>query len=273
MKTIAILWILFVGFTLGSHSAEAAKFISIKNNKALIDLEDENLSVGTMLMARDAAGKRKAVLEIQQIKGGRAIAVLKKGAVQQSYSLEVYGSPSAGSTAAVSGGRSKIGKSTVGVLAGYAMNTMTVKFSSSTAELSGSSFNLSGFYRRELDDKIFVRGLAGYETLAAKNDAYNVEIAYLGLQAQIEYQFIRTSKFDFWAGGGLGFLYAMSKQSNVLDTSKISTNQTLIGLLGMNYRLNNESSIPVQFSYSIFPDNQTSSASQMILRAGYAWEF
>ncbi|MFM6929056.1 MAG: hypothetical protein ACKOX6_11370, partial [Bdellovibrio sp.] len=66
---------------------------------------------------------------------------------------------------------------------------------------------------------------------------------------------------------------AMSKSSNILDTGKITTNQTVIGSLGLDYHLGRKNYIPVQFDYAFFPDNNTSSATQMSIRAGYGWSF
>ncbi|MFS4457672.1 hypothetical protein [Bdellovibrio sp. HCB2-146] len=257
--------------------AEAAKILSVKNNKALIDLEGEASAVGNLFLARDGAGKKRAILEVSQVKQGRAIANLKKGTLQANFSLEKMEQAGGSSSSADSASGGSSGKSRGGVLVGYSMNSMTAKPASGSVSLSGSSFNLVGYYQMQLDSKIYARLLAGYETLNASGDQSGVnrtvEIGYLGITGQVEYQFYSGRSWDFFAGGGLGFLYAINKSSNILDTSKISINNTVVGVLGADYKLSRNTYIPMQLSYSMFPDNSSSSATQIIMRVGYGWDF
>ncbi|WII73694.1 hypothetical protein QJS83_07375 [Bdellovibrio sp. 22V] len=262
--------------------AYALRTVAVKNDRALIDLEGEDLQVGDKLGARDADGKARALLEIKQVKDGRAVAAVIKGRMQKDYSVAKY-TPGA---AAKPTAKSKAPKSNSawGFTAGYAMNSMDVKpTGASSISLSGSSFNLSAFYQMQLDGRISARILGGYETLNATGDSAaaacsgssscKVEISYLGLEALVRYSFIHSKTMDVWAGAGLGFLFAIGKSSNVLDTSKISTNQTIVGSLGLDYHLSRENFIPMQLDYAIFPDNSTSSAKQIILRAGWGMNF
>lgn len=280
MKTTSWGILIFVAFFASIH-ADAAKIVSIKNGKALLDLEGEASATGSLWLARDASGKKKAILEISQTKQGRAIAVVKKGNLQPGYSLERMPQAGAGSTASSGSSSSARGasdsmgaeKTRIGFLGGYSMNSMTAKPASGSIALTGSSFNLVGFYQMQLDNKVFVKLLAGYETLSASNETYNVDLGYLGFTAQIEYKFYQGQTWDFWGGGGLGFLYAMNKSSNILDTAKISINQTIVGVIGADYRLSKTTFIPLQLSYSIFPDNSSSSATQIVFRGGWGKDF
>lgn len=257
--------------------AYALKVINVKNDRVLFDLEGENLQVGDRVGARNLEGKPKAMVEITQIKNGRAIGAVVKGRMQIDYVLT---KSTSGSSKSV-GSRSKSGW---GVMAGYAMNSMSVKPNGGAAvSLSGTSFNVSGFYQTQIDGKLSGKLLAGYETLQATGTSATaacvgssdckVNISYLGLEALVRYSFISSQTMDFWAGGGLGFLFAMSKESNILDASKISSNQTVVGSLGLDYRLSRNSFVPVQLDYAYYPDNNTSSANQIILRAGYGFGF
>lgn len=276
MKTTTALFIF--SFILTSSYAEAAKILSVKNNKALIDLEGEASANGNLFVARDGAGKKRAILEVSQVKQGRAIAILKKGTLQADFSLERMDRPGASSSSSgTAAGSSGSSKTRGGILVGYSMNSMTAKPASGSVALSGSSFNLVGYYQMQLDNKIYARLLAGYETLNASGDQSGVnrtvEIGYLGITGQVEYQFYSGRSWDFYAGGGLGFLYAISKSSNILDTSKISINNTVVGVLAADYKLSRNTYIPMQLSYSMFPDNSSSSATQIIMRVGYGWDF
>jgi hypothetical protein len=216
MKTTSWGILIFVAFFASIH-ADAAKIVSIKNGKALLDLEGEASPAGSLWLARDASGKKKAILEVSQTKQGRAIAIVKKGNLQPGYSLEKMQRADSGSAAADGSSSSRGGgspgadKTRIGFLGGYSMNSMTAKPASGSIALTGSSFNLVGFYQMQLDKKVFVKLLAGYETLSASNETYNVDLGYLGFTAQIEYKFYQGSSWDFWGGGGLGFLYAINK--------------------------------------------------------------
>lgn len=264
--------------------AWALKTVVVKNDRALIDLEGENLQVGDKLGARDGDGKARALLEIKQIKNGKAVAAILKGKMSQEFSLsKIGGGKTSAAASKSSSAKASRSKSAWGVTAGYAMNSMTVKPSpSSSVSLSGSSINASGFYQMNLDGNISARFLGGYETLVAKGTSSNVscsgsecsvDISYLGVEALVRYSYLRNAKFDAWVGGGLGFLFALSKSSNVLNTSKISTNQTFVGSLGLDYHLNKKNFIPVQLDYAMYPDNNTSAANQIILRAGWGINF
>ncbi|UOF01605.1 porin family protein [Bdellovibrio reynosensis] len=259
--------------------AFAIRALTIKNDRVLVDLEGESVNVGDKLGARSSDGKARAILEIKQIKEGRAVAAILKGKMQQEYTLSKVGARAGGSAGSSAGGVAP-GKSW-GVIGGYAMNSMSSKISNTTISVSGSSFNLSGIYQMPLPDlgqKVSARILGGYETFqAAGSDSgtnRTVDISYLGVQGLLRYSFYQNPKLNVWAGGGLGFLFAIAKSStNFLDESKISTNQTLIGSIGVDYNLNSRNFIPVQFDYAIYPDSSTSSARQMILRAGYGFNF
>ncbi len=291
-----------------SHSAFAVKILSIKKDKVLLDLESDNVNIGDKIGLRDLQKKPKGILQITKIQNGKAIASVK-GEVQKDFSLEILSkknSPSSSSDqitdVTVSDHKNtKIDKSSLkkentkksrktalsdyyGFTAGYSLNSMTVKPSSSSSiKLSGSSFNLSGFYQRSLTTDLGVRIFGSYQTLKASGNSqaptcssgYNcsVDISYLGIESLVQYTFWKQSKYDIWAGAGLGLLFAISKNSNIIDTSKITTNQAILVSTGLNYKLNSRTFIPLQLDYALYPDNQTTSANQIILRAGYGLSF
>ena len=264
-----------------STPAFAIKILQVKNNKVLMDSEGASLNVGDKIMGRDANGKARALIEVTQVKGARALGTVLKGKASNDLALNTH-TPSSGGSSDSGGGRPSANKSSGGIMLGYSMNSMNVKPSGSTSiSLTGSSFALSGMYQMTVDGGFGARILAGYETLVAKGDSStatcgtscDVDLSYLGIEALGKYAFGPASGTQVWVGAGLGFLIAMSKSSNILDTSKISTNQTIVAALGMDWRLSPTTFIPLQFDYAIYPDNATSSATQMILRAGYGFSF
>lgn len=262
-----------------SSTSYAISVINMKSDRVLIDLEGESLGVGDRLGARDTSGKARALLEIKQVKGNRAIAVVTRGRMDMGYAVSALNTGRSAGRAQSPSSSKRSGKNKWGVLAGYAMSNMNVKMptTGSTASLSGSSFNFGGMYQMHLDGNISVRIVGGLETLNVKGDtstgSHKVDISYLGGEALVQYSFLRRQSMDVWAGAGLGFLFAMSKSSDILDESKITTNQTIVGSLGVDYKLKGRAFIPIQFDYAIFPDNSSTSANQMILRVGYGMSF
>lgn len=260
-----------------TSTSYAISVINMKNNRVLIDLQGEPLSIGDRLGARDSSGKARALLEIQQIKGNRAIAVVTRGRMDMGYHLSPLNTGGRSSGRSQSPSKSSLNK--WGVMAGYTMSNMKVKLpqSGETASLSGSSFNFDGMYQMHLDGNISVRVVGGLETLNAKGSSSigdkKVDISYLGAEALVQYTFLRRQSMDVWAGAGLGFLFAVNKSSDILEESKITTNQTIVGSLGVDYKLKGRSFIPFQFDYAFYPDNSSTSANQMIFRLGYGMSF
>lgn len=268
-------------FTTVVTPAYAIKILNIKGDRVLVDLEGEEVSVGDKIGARSSEGKARAILEVKQIKEGKAVVAILKGKMQDDYSLSKIGKKSASASSGKGGSSFTSPGKSWGVTGGYAMNNMSSKISSTTVSVSGSSFNLSGFYQLpipDLGEKVSLRVLGGYETFSAagtdNGTDRTVDISYLGAQGTLRYSLYQNTRMNIWGGAGLGFLFAIAKSSkNFLDESKISTNQTISVSLGLDYNLNSKNFIPVQFDYAIFPDSSTSSARQMILRAGYGFNF
>lgn len=272
MKTlIAALIFLFI-----SVQAQAIKITVVKNGKALLDLEGETVKTGEQFVALDEEGKKKALLTIRQVKNNKAIAGIDKGQAKEGFVLEPYEKRSRSA-------RSSKEKSSFGIMAGYNMNSMTAKPVGGSVSMSGTSYSLLGFYAMDLDRDISAKFIGGYQTLKATGSAdsaictgstdCNVDLSYLTIEALVRYRFVKGQTMDFWGGAGLGFLFPMSKSSNVLDTSKITTNQTINVALGLDWYLKKKEFVPFQLEYAMYPNNSTSSASQIMLSAGYAWEF
>ena len=269
-------------FLILSVEAHAIKVTQVKNNKALLDLEGLDASEGQQFVGIGPNGKKKALMTLAKVKNGKAIANITKGQLAMGDAVELY-QPRGSSQSSSEGGHRE--RKAMGLMAGYAMNKMDVKSDTGSVSLSGNSFSLVGFYQMTLDGNISVKATAGYESLNASGTAStsvgnctagsscDVKLAYLGMTALVRYSFIRTQSIEMNAGLGLGFLFAMSKDSNVLDTGKVTTNQTIIGSLGLDYHLSRDTFIPLQFDYAMFPNNSASSANQMQLRAGYGWSF
>ncbi|UYL07564.1 hypothetical protein B9G69_010960 [Bdellovibrio sp. SKB1291214] len=285
MKTL-IATLILLGLSI---TANAAKVTKVSGGKALIDLEGDTALVGDQYFVIDGSGKKRGLLQVSKVQGGRAIATVSKGNVAAGNSLQRFQGRMSAAPSEVNKSRGKASgsKKSWGLMAGMVNSSMNVKSSTGSMTMTGSSFNLDGYYQTYLDKNISVKILVGYETLNVTGTASSgfsggsctsgmkctADIGYLGMNALIRYSFYRTTSLEFSAGGGLGFLFAMQKSSNVLDTAKITTNQTIVGSLGVDWHLDKRTYVPIQLDYAMFPDNNTSSASQMMIRAGYGWAF
>lgn len=290
MKKLLAPWFLlcFLGF---ASQAFAIKVVAVKDGLALLDLEGSTVQKGDLFLASDKEGKRRALLQISQIKESKAVSHILKGGLKEdpaSYTLAAYTPPvknTATATATATPARprkvmrARRSPHAWGVLLGMAQNTMKVNLTgASSVNMKGSGYLLEGLYQRPLDGKVEVLGRFGYNTLKASGTANttgvcsngncSVDIGYLGFDGIIRYA-VRKPKTTFWVGGGLGFLFAVTKSSNVLDTGKISTNQKLLLSLGLDWNLDRRAFIPLQFDYAYFPNKNTVTTSQMLFRVGY----
>lgn len=271
----SIRWISFFLLLIAGGNSWAAKILTVKQNKALIDLESDRHAVGTQLFAVDEQGKRRGIVVIQQVKGKRAIAVVSKGTVQPNFML-LLSSKNKNQNMS----ETPKGARAWGFLGGYSNNTLNVTIKNQpTINMTGSSFSMKLFYQEQLSGRWGVRGSVGYDSMNVKGTSTSTtcqqceaNIGYLGLDALIRYN-LTTGSTKVWAGAGLGFLFAMSKSSNALDTSKISINQTVLGSVGMDFGLSGGSFVPIELGYVYFPNTNTSSANQMVLKIGYGFSF
>jgi hypothetical protein len=275
-----ILWVFAVLFW-GTESL-GISILKIKDGKTLLSLEGPDLAappkVGDILFVTDAGGSKKALVQVHQVKDNRAIAHLVKGQLTQEAST--YRLQPAPANLNL---KEKVTHAWGGLF-GFAQNHMKVNVTSATAvAMSGTSFNLEGFYQRQLDGNYQVLGRFGYNSLKAKgtldtgacvgSSECSTDISYLGFDGLVMYSFYKKNQMTFWGGGGLGFLLPFAKSSNVIDTSKLGLGQKILLDVGMNYYLDAKRFVPVQLEYVIFPNNSVVSSSQIILRAGYGLVF
>lgn len=295
MKKISLLFGTLV-FLLSSFTW-AAQVTKVSGKKVLIKLEGFSLTVGTNYYLLSSDGKKKAIVEIKQVKNDLALAEIKKGSAEVGYSVQAT-SAQAKSTTEDPSDKSTAAKSvwSGGVLGGLSMNSfaMTVQSTTNTAlkadaTMKGTSFGIRGFVDYEYSPSITVRGFAGYEPFAVKGNALGtgsakicdagaseectVSFTYLALGGEAHYNFM-TGKTRAFVGLGYNFLMAMGKSVNVpnLDTSS-SANQMITFIGGADIGLSKGAFIPVTFEYGMFPGSASVVASAMYLRAGYGMSF
>lgn len=84
MKTLILLTILF------SSTTHAITILKVKNQQALIDLENTKLAVGDLYEAIDKNNNAVGLLEITKIQNNKALALIKEGTATSGMKLEEY---------------------------------------------------------------------------------------------------------------------------------------------------------------------------------------
>ncbi len=247
----------------------SAQIQKVSGKKVLILLEGDEFAVEDKVFAFNEAGKKKAILIITQVKGSKAIAKVLKG--NPEVDMQVGGDDfSAEKSDRRSGsGRRKNLKLKVGVIGGISNNSMSIKVTSVSATYSGMSFALSGFADYSLSSHLKIRGKGGLHQFTIEGQGSSASFSYLSFEGGLNYYLSP----QFWLGGGASYLLAASKSSNisVLDSGASTNNLFFIGA-GYDISLK-QGFIPISFEYGIFPEGAGVSASSILIRAGYGWNF
>lgn len=291
-----VFWLVAFVFALVFASyCDAAEVAKVKGKKVLINLSGESAMVGDTFYLLNASGKRKAIVRIVKVKGDQAIGNVTAGAADAGMSLQRR----AGSSAGGGGGGGRVAressdsgsgplrkKSYWGGMLGFNMNSMQVDLPASgtiaaqTVSLSGSSFSAMGFFDYKLFERVWFRGLAGYQGFSGTgpascppgNQTCSVTISYLDLAFLGRYLFTDSS-FRPWLGGGFSLLFPASKSSTALDSSSISESGIFVFTGGIDWSISNEMYIPISVEYALFPKSTSVGASWIAVRAGVAIPF
>ncbi|MGE0528798.1 MAG: outer membrane protein [Bdellovibrionales bacterium] len=270
-------------------TAMAAVVAKVKGKNALIELKGDTASPGDLFYAINAEGKRRAILRIAKVKGGKAIAKVLKGKADAGMTLELRpASVTAGKKRSSPSERGSAGgnrRSYWGGMAGFAMDSMKVDVNDSTTNLfretvsmSGTGFSGQGLFDYELFPQIWFRGLGGIEMFNASGSSVcgtgnretcDAKMTYLSLDLIGRYVF-SIGNFRPWAGGGVALLFPLTKSASALQTSSISTTSAYQVMGGLDWHISPKFFIPISIEYSMLPKSDEVEASWISLRAGVA---
>ncbi|MNJ98547.1 hypothetical protein D3C87_163140 [compost metagenome] len=281
-------------------SGWSATVTNTKGQRVLINLDGADSAPGDEYYLLDpATNKKRAIIRITQVKGGKAIGQIVKGKGAIGYTLQAKASSAPmsadvstpgsdsgfSSRPAPSGEYLKIVKDSWGVLGEYLMASMdaTQKLSggmTNSSSMKGSGFGAGAFYDYAYTSNMIGRGIVALEQFSVSGSAgnalgcsgggCNADFTYLSLYGVGKYHFME-GKYRPWAGGGVGFLIALSKSSSILNAAQVSTNQTLLVAGGVDIQLSRKNYVPVSLEYTIFPPSDTVKANMIVLKAGWAW--
>jgi hypothetical protein len=271
VKTFKLLIILSLLFF--SHLSWSATILAIDGTKITIDPEGEALKPGDLFYILNPDSQKKvAVIEIVNANDTRALAKNKRGKPIEGGLLLTIQSKAP---------MSKHGKHSIGVTIGLSQSKMIFNDVSTSLTLSGSAFDIGVFYNLPWSERVTLRFMGGLENLMVKGTAgaitdAKVNVMYLGLGGFIPVILNPSSTgLKFWIGPGGNLLVPASKSANVVKEENIGVNFTYGLGFGLDILLKNNSYIPVQFEYMMYPDSKSTTTtiktSAINLRAGFAF--
>lgn len=289
--------IILLALTLSVH-VQAAKVIQSKNDKVLIDLEGENASPNQNAVLINSENKRVAIVQILQVKNGKAIATVTKGQTQGNETVTLIVPKSADTSAAAPAETSspnqvyRTNSKKMSVLLSMMSNTMSTKQSDGGSPtpltedvgMKDSTFGITGAVDWPVSPVFILRGTLGYEPFKASGTASSnkcdnlsstsctADISYLSAGGYARYDFTK-SRAQFWGGLGGTLKFPISKTSTALKQDDIKMTMTYGLAGGIDFFLSNKTFVPVSIEQQFFLKSDTVSASIMMIRVGYGQTF
>lgn len=269
--------------------ADAAYVERVKGKQVLINNEDTDIEVGDRYYLV-VDGKRRAIVKITKVRGGKSIGVVTKGRAEADASVEPIQKsrassfdddddepkPSKKRQRARSSGHDPdivdVPATIIGGLIGYAMDSQTVTAKNRTVSMSGSGYSVKGFGDIPLSGPLGVIIRAGAEQLELTGEGDKTSIMYLTGDVLLRYSFSEGA-FVPYAAGGLGVYYPMSKSSTILDESKIGATTVFFADAGANYKLSGGLILTGHVEYGYVLPSSSVNTSIIAVRAGAGWRF
>jgi len=274
----------------------------VQGNSAIINGGSQPLHMDDEWLTVNSDGKKTGWIKIQQVKNNRAVAIILKGSVTVGESLirkpEIK-KPKPVEVAVPAEDDSekpeKISrKPRVGVVLGYgidsislvAADSVTPTQHSETANLSGGSIKVKGFYDWPVWDSLgfrFLSGIDGFNgNYSAQSTSINkdssktssLSISTLSFDGELMWNFYRTSPAVFWLGGGASIQYALSNTSNLYSLQSASAFSAPIFVgVGANIKMTNTSFLPLFMHFNYFFAGSGFTQTSITLAAGWGWNF
>lgn len=295
MSTKTVSSLIFTLALIMGLQAHAAKVVQAKNGKVLIDLEGEKADINQTGVLVNADNKRVAIVQITQVKNGKAIATVTKGQTQGNEKVTLIIPKTAGTVNAPADTGNQVYRTNskkMSVLLSMMSNSMTTKQTDGVAltpstedvGMKGSTFGITGVVDWPVTPSLILRGTGGYEPFKASGTASSnkcnnltstnctADITYLSAGAYARYDFTK-SRTQFWGALGGTFKLPLSKSTTALKQDDIKMTMTYGLAGGMDFFISNKNFIPVSLEQQFFLKSDTVSASIMMIRVGYGQTF
>lgn len=257
-------------------SAYSAQVFQVKNNKVLILLENEKISVNDEISLFDANNTLQGKIKIQQVRRQRAIGELTEGNALVGYNARNLEQQKYFQYSKI---KLSFGLKT-------AQNGLSVLQKSSVAdeivEMNGTNFGLIATGSYLLTDSILAKLLVGLEqysisgtsklNLCGNSTTANcfTKSNYIFSSARIEYVYR-----DFYLNTGATVKYGINNESNSIFSEDISIKGNLDLEIGKYFIINERSFIPTSIGYehSLNTSSDVPQISQFNLFIGYGFNF
>lgn len=303
MKKITEILVLIT--TIISFNSQAIEIKQTKENKILLDLEDDTVEPDQKLYLLNASGKKIGIAQVIQVKNGKAIAIINKGTSRGATVVEIADGPIATNPDPDEDNSSskknkplssnniyRLNSTKMSALLTLSMNSMNTKQTDGTlptpnqetVPLAGTSFGITGAIDYPFKNILILRGTLGYEPFNASGSSNflscdnltsrdcNANIQYISGGGYVRFN-LTKSKNLFWAGLGMNGKFPLSKSTTALKSDDIKFTMTYALGFGLDYYTSNKTYLPFSFDYQIFLNSDTVSANIIMLRGGYGWAF
>lgn len=286
---------LLLAAILFSWNTFAARVLQSKNGKVMIDLEGATVAINQNAVLVNAQNKRVAIVQVNQVKNGKAIATITKGQSQGNETVNFIAARSAEGPTTKESGSSQVYRTNskkVSVVVSLISNTMTTKQADGSSPtpnvedvaMKGSTFGVTGVLDWPVLSSVVLRGTFGYEPFKATGTALytscdnltskdcTADITYLSAGGYVRYDFTKT-RTQFWGALGGTLKFPLAKSTTALKQDDIKMTMTYGAALGLDFFLSNKAFIPVSVEQQFFLKSDTVSASIFLMRIGYGQAF
>lgn len=291
---------------LTAPAAWSAEVIQARDQRVLINRLGMEMQVGSRLLLRDENNRAIGIIEVTQVRGGRAIGKILRGraeignTVHERRTATAPQPPPPPSEETADTTEDPTGETTSeetsepgrawGALFGYMNQTMTVAARSTGAQetilLKGTNFAIKGFIDFDYGDTATIRGVVGLhpfvvrgspssgnQVLCNNTNECSINFNYLAFEGHFRYN-LSKDPHRYWISAGLAAFTATGVSSSVtsLDTS-VRTNWMLSFQGGADWKIGHNQFIPTFLEYGFFPPGGGVSASSISLYLGYGIRF
>lgn len=279
-------WLILVFFF--SSSAFAGSVIKVNDKKVYIKFTaDDSFTEGDIFYLTNPEGKKIGLVQLQRVKGLKAIGILKKGKAASGNatlfkgvgkSVAKKGSLSDDSSSSDSEESSSPAmKSRWGGMLGYGMATQDVTQPTGTSSQSGSSIAIKLLYEMPIYESISLRVLGGFEIFSVSgtgrepgntvDSTVGTDVTYGTADAIFRWNLSNSATSSFYLLGGMGLWYPVSSSSTSIDPDTITS--FAIGEVGVGYEMKMQKfNIPIDLTYYYFPAGEEVETSVISLKAG-----
>ena len=274
-----------------SSLCSAAVVAQVKNEKVLIDSQQDQLNIGDEFYLLNSDEKKTGLIRITSVKEGKAVATLIKGTAQGGETLAAYSTQSLSTSEqpqdTASTATYRLTSRKLSLLVGLINNTMVARESDGVppkpnfddATMTGSTIGVLGAFDYPLNNWFEMRLTAGYEpfTVAGSTSINgcdnattrdcSTDISYLSLGAFARFDLYK-SKSLVWLGLGGTVRFPIAKKSTALRNDDINISSSYGVSAGVDFFLTHKMYIPLSLDQQFILGSDTVKANFLALRAG-----